>query len=118
MGIGPAQASALSVLVFGQPMSLKELAHAEQVRPPTMSRIVRGLERAKLVRRSTAPEDARRIVLAPTAKGRELLQQGRRRRVELLAAGLHAMPAAERAQLASAVELLHALLPRLEVLDR
>ena len=46
-GIGPAQLSALSVLVFGGPRSLKELADAEQVRPPTMSRIVVGLERAR-----------------------------------------------------------------------
>src|SRR5574340_1146365 len=73
MGIGPAQASALSVLVFGGPMSLKELARAEQVRPPTMSRVVRGLERAKLVRREVARDDARRIILTPTEKGKSLL---------------------------------------------
>src|ERR1700682_719948 len=42
-GIGPAQLSALSVLVFGGPRSLGELAEAEQVRPPTMSRIVAGV---------------------------------------------------------------------------
>src|SRR5258707_12671198 len=41
-GVGPAQLSALSVLVFGGPRSLGELANAEQVRPPTMSRIVAG----------------------------------------------------------------------------
>ena len=50
-GVGPAQLSALSVLVFGGPRSLGELADAEQVRPPTMSRIVAGLERAGLVKR-------------------------------------------------------------------
>src|SRR5271154_4830680 len=49
--VGPAQLSALSVLVFGGPRSLGELADAEQVRPPTMSRIVAGLQRARLVRR-------------------------------------------------------------------
>src|SRR5437764_8496934 len=75
MGIGPAQASALSVLVFGRPMSLKELARAEQVRPPTMSRIVRGLERARLVERRIAADDRRRIALAPIKAGRALLQQ-------------------------------------------
>src|SRR3954471_6703053 len=79
MGIGPAQASALSVLVFGGPMSLKELARAEQVRPPTMRRIGRCLERAELVERRIASDDRRRITLAPTAKGHALLQQGRRR---------------------------------------
>ena len=43
MGIGPAQASALSVVVFGGPHSLNELAEVEQVRPPTMSRVVEAL---------------------------------------------------------------------------
>ncbi len=115
MGIGPAQASALSVLVFGGPMSLKDLARAEQVRPPTMSRVVRGLERAKLVRRETARDDARRIVLTPTEKGKSLLWEGRRRRVELLARGLEQLPHKEQQQLAETAELLHLLLPKLEI---
>src|SRR5260370_28081290 len=51
MGIGPAQLSALSVLVFGGPRSLKELADAEQVRPPTMSRIVTRLVPVGLARK-------------------------------------------------------------------
>src|SRR5271163_3147190 len=86
-GIGPAQLSALSVLVFGGPRSLRELADAEQVRPPTMSRIVAGLARARLVRRE-ATDDRRRVRLAATAKGEKILWQGRRRRVESLAAAL------------------------------
>src|SRR5580700_11821505 len=61
-GVGPAQLSALSVLVFGGPRSLGELAEAEQVRPPTMSRIVAGLEREGLVR-GHATDDGRRVRL-------------------------------------------------------
>ena len=83
-GIGPAQLSALSVLVFGGPRSLGELADAEQVRPPTMSRIVAGLERAKLVRRQ-ATKDGRRVRLDATAKGVKMLRVGRDRRVQSLA---------------------------------
>ena len=45
-GLGPARLSALSVIVFGGPVSLNDLARAEQVRPPTMSRIVDALETA------------------------------------------------------------------------
>src|SRR2546429_9690178 len=78
-GVGPAQLSALSVLVFGGPRSLGELADAEQVRPPTMSRIVTGLERAGLVRRH-ATEDGRRVRLEASAKGRKILEAGRQRR--------------------------------------
>ena len=72
-GVGPAQLSALSVLVFGGPRSLGELADAEQVRPPTMSRIVAGLESAGLVRRH-ATEDGRRVRLEASAKGTKILQ--------------------------------------------
>src|SRR2546425_5928463 len=61
-GVGPAQLSALSVLVFGGPRSLSELAEAEQVKPPTMSRIVAGLERAGLVKRKPT-DDKRRVRL-------------------------------------------------------
>src|SRR5438034_1077083 len=51
-GVGPAQLSALSVLVLrGGPRSLGELAGVEQVRRPTMGRIVAGLVRGGLVRR-------------------------------------------------------------------
>ena len=48
-GEGPARLSALSVLVFGGAKTLGELAAAEQVKPPTMSRIIAGLARSKLV---------------------------------------------------------------------
>src|SRR5215467_12897969 len=83
-GVGPAQLSALSVLVFGGPRSLGELAEAEQVRPPTMSRIVAGLEREGLVRRHETA-DKRRVRLEATAKGTKMLWEGRKRRVESLA---------------------------------
>src|SRR6266478_4452928 len=90
-GVGPAQLSALSVLVLGGgPRSLGELAEAEQVRPPTMSRIVAGLVRAGLVRRGKT-EDGRRVRLEATAKGTRMLQEGRRRRVESLAEALSSL---------------------------
>ena len=104
-GIGPAQLSALSVLVFGGPRGLRELADAEQVRPPTMSRIVSSLERAGLVRRE-ATEDGRRVRLVPTAKGTRILWEGRRRRVESLANALAVLGEAERRRLRELSHLL------------
>jgi len=104
-GVGPAQLSALSVLVFGGPRSLGELADAEQVRPPTMSRIVAGLERAGLVRRR-ATEDGRRVRLEASAKGTKILQEGRTRRVESLAKAVYALSEKERNLLGQLVELL------------
>jgi len=109
-GIGPAQLSALSVLVFaGGPRSLGELADAEQVRAPTMSRIVASLERSGLVRRH-ATEDARRVRLEATPKGIKLMQTARTRRVESLAQALAPLPESEIHRLADLTGLLQQLL--------
>ena len=83
--IGPAQLSALSVLVFAGPKTLGELSDAEQVKAPTMSRIVQALVRQGLADRVRLPEDRRAVQIAPTPKGRKLLLAGRDRRVQLLA---------------------------------
>lgn len=87
-GVGPARLSALSVLVFAGPMRLTALARIEQVKPPTMTKVIAGLEAAGLVRRSVDVEDARAVRLEATARGRKLLQEGRRRRVKRLARAL------------------------------
>src|SRR5882762_894684 len=88
---GPARLSALSVLVFGGPMTLGQLATAEQVKPPTMSRIVAGLKRSGLARIDEDARDARRIRVSVTAKGERLLQEARWRRIQLLAVVLSAL---------------------------
>ena len=111
-GVGPAQLSALSVLVFGGPRSLGELAEAEQVRPPTMSRIVTSLVRSGLVRRKPT-DDKRRFQLEPTAKGTRILQEGRQRRVELLAQVLQALDPKELQQAAQLAEFLQTLVRKL-----
>src|SRR6516162_10134356 len=111
-GIGPAQLSALSVLVFGGPRSLGELARAEQVRPPTMSRIVSGLERSGLVERKTT-DDKRRVRLEATARGTRILEQGRQRRVQALAEGLAGLSESELQQAARLAELLEQLVRKI-----
>jgi DNA-binding MarR family transcriptional regulator len=105
-GLPPAQLSALSVLVFGGPLALGRLAEAEQVRSPTMSRIVASLAGAGLVTREPHPRDARSVVVAPTEAGRALLLAGRRRRVGVLEARLRALPEAELDALRRAVDAL------------
>jgi len=104
-GVGPSQLSALSVLVFGGPKSLGELAEVEQVRPPTMSRVVAGLEAAGLVRRKVT-EDKRRLRLEATAKGTKIMHEGQRRRVESLARALASLSKREVQQLAESSDLL------------
>jgi DNA-binding MarR family transcriptional regulator len=105
-GEGPARLSALSVLVFGGPMSLGELAAAEQVRPPTMTRIVTGLEQKGLARRMDDPMDARRVRIFATAKGARLLQRGRKRRIEYLAHHLEPLADKELESLTKALNIL------------
>lgn len=108
-GIGPAQLSALSVLVFGGARSLGELADAEQVRAPTMSRIVAGLERAGLVKRH-ATEDGRRVRLEATPRGKKILWEGRKRRVESLAKALASLTEEEAQKLGKLTELLQQII--------
>jgi len=111
-GVGPAQLSALSVLVFGGPRSLGELADAEHVRPPTMSRIVAGLERAGLVKRRRT-EDGRRVRLEASAKGAKILEEGRNRRVESLAKALSTLSEKEQQKLGELVDILQQIIPKL-----
>jgi DNA-binding MarR family transcriptional regulator len=110
--IGPAQLSALSVLVFGGPKSLGELAGAEQVRPPTMSRIVASLQRSGLVRRHPT-EDGRRVRLEATPKGVSLMWEARKRRVESLANAVAGLPENKRQQLGEAIILLQQVMRNL-----
>jgi DNA-binding MarR family transcriptional regulator len=84
MGISPARASALSVLVFGGARSLTELAAAEQVTSATMSKLVTAMEAEGLVRRYPDVNDARSIRIEATAKARRILERGRARRLDLL----------------------------------
>ena len=110
-GEGPARLSALSVLVFAGPMTLGKLAAAEQVKPPTMTRIAAGLEKSGLAERIADAQDARRVLIAATPKGRQLLLAGQRRRVESLASELRTMPPKDLHTLQQAVDVLEKIFP-------
>src|SRR4051812_47311584 len=105
-GLPAPQLSALSVIVFGGPITLGALAAAEQVRPPTITKLVTTLEAAGLVEREIDPDDRRIVRVRATNRGARLLQEGRRRRVATLAASLTDLPAADRALLARAAVVL------------
>ena len=105
-GIGPARLSALSVLVFAGPMRLTKLALVEQVKPPTMTKVVAGLEAAGLVRRRDDPRDARAVNLEATPRGTKLLQAGRQRRVRRIAAALETLSIDELESLARAAAIV------------
>lgn len=113
-GVGPAKLSALSVLVFARrPLSLAELAAAEQVKNPTMSRLVTAMERDGLVRIQAAKEDARSIEISPTSRGKVLLLAGKKRRVDSLAKALSSLDKRQFDDIEKAIEVLQHVIRRL-----
>jgi DNA-binding MarR family transcriptional regulator len=111
-GLSAPRLSALSVIVFAGPITLGELAAVEQVRPPTMTRLVAALEAEGLVVRQADPADGRITRVRATARGRNLLAAGRARRVTALADALGELDDRDLAVLARAAELLERLAAR------
>ncbi|HJW42006.1 MAG TPA: MarR family transcriptional regulator [Rhizomicrobium sp.] len=105
-GVSAPKYSALSVLVFVGPQTLKDLAAAEQVRPPTMSRLVAELETEGFVTKQQYKDDLRVLRIAATAKGRTLLEAGRERRLAMLTDQVQALGERDRQTLARAAEIL------------
>jgi DNA-binding MarR family transcriptional regulator len=86
-GLSPARLSALSVLVFGGPATVGQLAHVERVRSPTMTALVTQLEKDGLARRTMPKErvlDRRHVLVEATAAGVRLMRKAQQRRVEVL----------------------------------
>ena len=109
IGLSGPRASALSVIVFRGPVTMSALAEAEEVRPPTITRLVAGLERRGLVRRVSDSRDGRVQLVEATAAGRRLLNKGRARRVARLAEGLAQLSKDDQHLLARAAELMDRL---------
>lgn len=105
-GLSPARLSALSVLVFAGPQRLGELADKEQVRAPTMSRIVGGLVDEGLAARKPDPTDGRVVRIVATAAGRRVLARARRLRLERLQRLLSGLTGEERRVVERATEIL------------
>lgn len=113
-GVGPAKLSALSVLVFSKrPLSLSELAAAEQVKNPTMSRLVSAMERDGLVTTETMKSDARSIHITPTNRGKTLLIAGKKRRVDSLAKAIEILNASQLKEMENATTLLQEIVRKL-----
>ncbi|MCC7322424.1 MAG: MarR family transcriptional regulator [Gemmatimonadaceae bacterium] len=112
-GLSGPRASALSVVVFGGPITLGDLAAAEQVKPPTMTRLVTALEAHGLVKREGDADDARVVRVRATPKGIRLLQEGRARRIARLQAALQELPEADVVVLGRATAILGEVLARL-----
>ncbi len=108
--ITPSQLSALSVIARDGRLTLRQLAEAERVRPPTITRIVDLLEEKGLAIRVPSEVDRRVAFVEPTAAGRALVDTIRRNRDAYLARRLRTFSADERQLLERAAELLERLI--------
>src|SRR5713101_1680265 len=108
-GVSPAQLSALSVLMSGA-KTLGELAAAEQVRAPTMSRLVSEMERAGVARKVPDREDARVVRVHATPKGLRALSRGRAMRIDAIERLLSDLEADDLATVERAVGTIERLL--------
>ena len=108
-GISAARLSALSVAVFAGPVTMGQLAAAEQVAAPTMTRLVAAMERAGLVERDRDSEDGRVVWIRATARGTRILYAARNRRIATLTSDLEALDPADLRLLAAAAGVIERL---------
>jgi DNA-binding MarR family transcriptional regulator len=108
-GATPAQLSALSVLMSGR-KTLGDLAAAEQVRAPTISRLAAEMERIGLIRRYEDPSDARVVRVEMTAKGRRILAKGRELRIADIEGRVHRLDRTDMRTLENAVGIIEGML--------
>jgi len=109
-GITISQLSARAVVARRGPLTLGELAEAERVQPPTMTRIVARLEEQGLVGRTTRPTDRRVSLVEATRAGEHLLEASRTRRTAYLIERLGELGEADLAALERAAALIEQLL--------
>ncbi len=106
-GITPSQQSALAAIEHDGPLTLGALAAIENVRPPSLTRIVAALEEQGYVQRTASTDDRRVSTIDIAAKGRRELKTIRGERNAWLADRLAVLDADE-------VERLRHALPVLE----
>lgn len=105
-GLSASRMSALSCVAFGTPRTLGELAAMEQVSRPTMTRLVAALERDGYVEKQADPDDGRLVWIEATARGRRVIEEGRRRRSAFLARHLAGLNERDRTALGRAIEVM------------
>jgi DNA-binding MarR family transcriptional regulator len=105
-GLTPERLSLLSVLVYAGPQSLGRLAEIEQVSRPAISRMATALSQAGLIRTERSKSDRRSVTASATREGRELMEAGRRGRLERIAAVLDGLEVDELDVLTRAATIL------------
>lgn len=108
-GLSASLLSALTTVERDGPMTIGTLADAEQVKPPTMTKVVASLVEQGLVTRDPDPLDGRVAWVMATPEGRSLLRRTRRRSDAYLATRLRSLDREELLVLERASRLLERL---------
>ncbi len=108
----PTAVSALASVERHGPLTPSELARIERIKRPTATRILRVLEQAGLLDRSSDPEDGRSSLLSVNAAGRERLRRLRGRKNAYLARRMRDLPGEDLRTLERAAEILEGILER------
>lgn len=103
--VAPHLLSALSRLQDA-PRTPGELAEAERVSPPSMTRTVAALVERGLVERTPDPADRRQVILSLSPDGRRVLRETRRRRDQWMSARVQRLSAEEQDVLREAAAIL------------
>ncbi|WP_067685894.1 MarR family winged helix-turn-helix transcriptional regulator [Nocardia jejuensis] len=101
--LSPGAASALASLARSGPMRLSDLANAERVSAPTMSRMVTGLEKAGYLVRDADPEDGRAQLLSATQSANDLVSGLTSARIQRFAVAMEQLDQEQRTGLMSAL---------------
>ena len=107
--VGIGGLSVLALLLREGEQTIGELARAERVKPPSMTRTVACLEGEDLVTRRPHPTDGRQVVIAISEAGKSLILADRRRRDAWLARCLRDLTPDERSALRKAAPILERL---------
>lgn len=106
VGLSAAQLFVLRTLADVDTLSLNEIAARTHTHQSTVSEVVQRLLKRRLLKRTRAKSDGRRLALSVTPAGRKLLERAPGAAQERLIAALARLPAAKRRQLANGMGAL------------
>jgi MarR family transcriptional regulator, lower aerobic nicotinate degradation pathway regulator len=109
-GISGAQLFVLQQLRHGETLSMTELARRTLTHPSSVSVVVARLFEAGMVSRERSEDDARRVDLKLTRKGRTVVDRAPRMFQERLISGVAALPPKQRRGLSAGLRALVAAL--------
>ena len=108
-GLSDPQFSVLALLTRNGPMTPGQLADADLVQPPSMTRTVNCLVDLGLVSKGENPADGRQVVVSLTERGQAEVRETRRRRNAWLAQRLAELTPDDRLVLSRAATLLRGI---------